>query len=242
VGGGDAGDLEDGVAFAGGGEAGRIALLGGEGLGDDLRAVGQAGDDALFLSGGVVTTSDDGLRRSWRGRSWRLRWPATARRRIRPAASFWRISVDLDGGLHFAEGLGVRGLALLNLDDVIAELGVDDLHVADLLGEDGGVELGNHGAATGKAEFAALCAAAGIFGVLLGEIGEVGSALDLLEEPSALALASASVLAAPPGRLDEDVARAGLLGNLVFGLMRGVVGLNLLRRRPWERRRESGRR
>ena len=90
--------------------------------------------------------------------------------------------LNLDGGLDFAQRLGVRRLALLDLDDVVAELGVDERYVADLVGEDGGVEFRDHGAATGKAQFPALRAAAGIFGVLLGEIGEVGSALNLLEE------------------------------------------------------------
>ena len=42
----DTGDLEDGVAFAGGRVLRRVALLGLEGLGDELRAVRQRGDGA----------------------------------------------------------------------------------------------------------------------------------------------------------------------------------------------------
>ena len=55
VGRGDAGHLEDGVAFASGRKLRRIALLGVEGLGENLRAVGQRGDDALRATSGVVT-------------------------------------------------------------------------------------------------------------------------------------------------------------------------------------------
>ena len=47
MGGRNPGDLEDRIAFAGKRALGRVALLGLEGFGDDLRPVGHTGDDAL---------------------------------------------------------------------------------------------------------------------------------------------------------------------------------------------------
>ena len=82
----------------------------------------------------------------------------------------------------------MRRLPLLHLHDVIAELGLHDLGVADLLGEDGVVELRHHRAAPGKAQFAALVLAAGVVGVLLGQVGKVGAALNLLEQRLGLGL------------------------------------------------------
>src|SRR5580698_5816627 len=64
--------------------------------------------------------------------------------------------LHLDRRSNFSERLRVRSLTLLNLDDVIAKLGVNQRRIANLLGEDSVVELRHHGSATGKAEIAAL--------------------------------------------------------------------------------------
>ena len=120
-------------------------------------------------------------------------------------------------------------LPLLNLDDVIAELALHDLRIADLLGEDGFVELRHHHAAPGKAQFAALVFAAGVVGVLPGQVGKVRAALDLLEQRLGLGFGRGVGLGVGAGRhLDEDVARTGLLRNRVLGLVRIEVLLNLL--------------
>ena len=135
----------------------------------------------------------------------------------------------LDGGQDLAERLGVRRLPLLHLHDVIAELGLHNLDVADLLGKDGLVELRHHRAAPGKAQLAALVLAAGIVGVFLGQFGEVGAGLKLLEQILGLGLGRGIGLGVGARRhLDEDVAGTGLLRNRVLGLVRVEVLLNLL--------------
>ncbi len=48
MGGVDVRDLEDGEAFAGGGDGGRSILLRGEGLAQQLRAVGESGRDGAL--------------------------------------------------------------------------------------------------------------------------------------------------------------------------------------------------
>ena len=207
---GDAGDLEDGETFAGGGELRRIALLGLEGLGDDLRAVGQRGDHALRCD----QRRGDDLQMMRRGGLLQAVLDGLGGERLRVVLfGLGGLLADqrgLDGGQDFVERLGVRGLPLLHLDDVIAELGLHDLGVADLLGEDGVVELRHHGAALGKAQFAALVFAAGIVGVLLGQIGKVRAALNLLEDGFGFGLGGGIGLGVGAGgHLDEDVARPG---------------------------------
>ena len=123
----------------------------------------------------------------------------------------------------------MRRLPLLHLHDVIAELALHDLRIADLLGEDGVVELRHHHAAAGKAQFAALFLAAGVVGVLLGQLGEVCAALNLLEQPFGLGLGRGIGLGVGAGRhLDQNVPRTGLLRQRVVGLVLGKVLLNLL--------------
>ena len=127
----------------------------------------------------------------------------------------------LDGGLHFAERLRMRRLPLFHLDNVIAELALHDLGIADLLREDGVVELRHHGAVLRKAQFAALVLAARIVGVLLGQLGKVPPALYLLEKRFGLGLGGGIGLGVGAGsHLDENVPRAGLLRHRVFGLVR----------------------
>ena len=71
---------------------------------------------------------------------------------------------------------------------MIAELGLHDGAVADLLCEDSLVKLGNHAATRRSTEFAAGVLAARVVGVLLGQIGKVGAALDLLQQALSLGL------------------------------------------------------
>ncbi len=109
------------------------------------------------------------------------------------------------------------GRAFLHLNDVVAVLRLDDLCVADLLGEDGTVKLRHHVAALRKAEFAAGVLAAGVVRILLCQIGEVGAALDLLQEPLSLGLRRSIRLGVGAGSdLDQDVTRFCLLRRCVF--------------------------
>ena len=97
--------------------------------------------------------------------------------------------------------------------------------------EDGVVELRHHAAALREAEFAAGVLAAGVVGILLGQLGPVAAGLKLLGDVLGLGLGGRVGLGVGVGaQLDEDVARARLLGNLVLGLVLVVVGLNLLLR------------
>ncbi len=125
----------------------------------------------------------------------------------------------------------MRRLPLLHLHDVIAELRLHDFDVADLLGENCVVELRHHHAAAGKAQLAAFVLAAGVVGVLLGQIGEVRATLNLLEQTLGFGLGRGVGLGIRARRhLDEDVAGTRLLRNRVFGLVRVEVLLNLLLR------------
>ena len=109
VGRGDAGDLEDRVALAGRRRLRRIALLGFEGLGDHLRAVGQRGDDALLATSGVVVTCQvmcgGGLLQAVLDRLGGERLGVVL-------LGLRRLLADqrcLDGGQHLVQRLGVAG-------------------------------------------------------------------------------------------------------------------------------------
>src|SRR6185437_4274042 len=81
-----------------------------------------------------------------------------------------------DVGLHFIERARVGGLLFFGLDDVVAELGAHEAgDLSGLLLKSHFVERRNGGAVLDPAEFASLRLAAGIVGVLLGELGEVGA-------------------------------------------------------------------
>ena len=67
------------------------------------------------------------------------------------------------------------------------------------------------------AQVAALRAAAGVGAPRLGDFGEVGTTFKLLQDVLRLLLG-----------LDQDVARADLLGRFELGLVLVVVGLDLL--------------
>ncbi len=76
--------------------------------------------------------------------------------------------------LHLGDGLKVSGLLIFDLQDVVAELGLDDAGgLAGREREGGLVELRNSLAGIEPAELSALSLAAGVVGVLGGEVGEV---------------------------------------------------------------------
>ena len=80
-----------------------------------------------------------------------------------------------------------------------------------------------------KAELAARVLAAGIVGVLLGELGQVAAGAELLENVFGLGLGGCVGLGVCAlGHLDEDVADLHLIGNLVVLEVRLVVLLGLL--------------
>ena len=73
--------------------------------------------------------------------------------------------------------------------------------------------VGNHG------KFAALVLAAWVVGVLLGEVGEVGAGLELLQDVLCLGLGGVVGLASAPALDgDQDVAGLDLLVSLVLRL------------------------
>ena len=76
--------------------------------------------------------------------------------------------------LDLLKGTGLFGLHVGNLEDVVAELGLDGAHDLTLLGLEGSLlELGDGLALAEAAEVPALLGAAGVLGVLLGELREV---------------------------------------------------------------------
>ena len=91
--------------------------------------------------------------------------------------------------LHLIQRLQVRGLLLFDLNDVIAELGLD--HVGDLarLQTEGRLFKRRHGhPALNHAQLAALLLAARVIGIGLGQCGKVSAALDLLQQVFSLLL------------------------------------------------------
>lgn len=97
-----------------------------------------------------------------------------------PEASSWR-QAGADLILHFIQRLLPGGLLFFKLDEVPAELRLDGLgKLAGVEGERSLVELGNHLPVREPAEFAALRAAARIFGDFLGDLAEVFAGLDAL--------------------------------------------------------------
>ena len=227
----DAGDLEDRVAFAGGRRLRRIALLRLEGFGEQRRAVGKSGNDALrghrrrgdqlqMVCGcRLIEAVLHGLR------SQRLRIALLRGRGLLAN------QCGLDGRQHLAQRLRVRLLALFDLNDVVAILGLDDFCIADFLSEDGVVELGHHAPALRESQLAAGILAAGVIGIFLGQIGKVGAALNLFEDQLGFGLGGrigfgvGSLI-----DLDQDMARTGLFRHGVFRLVGGVVLLDFLLR------------
>src|SRR5215213_11458764 len=123
--------------------------------------------------------------------------------------------------LDLAEGAGLLVLLVRNLKEVVAELGLDGADDLALLGGEGRLLEGRNGLALAQAaEVAALRRAAGVLGVLLGELGEVTAVFELLLHVLGLLFL---VLG------EEDVADADLLGGGELGLfVLLVVLLDLL--------------
>src|SRR5215213_4821875 len=112
--------------------------------------------------------------------------------------------------LDLAEGAGLLGLLVRNLKEVVAELGLDGADDLALIGGEGRLLEGRNGLALAEtAEIATLLRAAGILGILLGELGEVTAVFELLLHVLGLLFL---VLG------EEDVADADLLGGGELGL------------------------
>ncbi len=115
-------DLEDREAFAGGGDGRRAILLRGEGLTHQLGAVGETGGDGALreIVGGddLKVMSGGGFRQAG--------LLGFCGERLREGLGGLRLLVahhgGEDGAAYLVKGLGVRGLLLFGLDDVIAEL------------------------------------------------------------------------------------------------------------------------
>src|SRR5882757_9503678 len=90
---------------------------------------------------------------------------------------------NLDRVFYFLEGLGVRGFFVEDFDDVEAILGFHQVgNFAFVEAEGGFLEFGHGLALRNPAQVAAFVLGAGIFGVFLGEIVELGAFFGLLED------------------------------------------------------------
>ena len=137
--------------------------------------------------------------------------------------------------LQFAFNFGLDLLERPNLgrldpgqfDDVIAELGLDQPgQIAFLLLENLILERFDHHAASKETKVAALLRRAGIFRMLLGEIGEFLRRL-LQFRQHLLGLGFCLFLVRVRLRQDQDMARATLFRHFVAILVTVVPGLNL---------------
>src|SRR6201999_4618115 len=112
---------------------------------------------------------------------------------------------------------GVRSLFLFGLNDVIPELGLDQVgDLAGAQGKRGLVEFGNGDAVLQKPELAAGVFRAGIVGVFLRQLSPVTTSPKLLENVFGLGFGSSvgfSIRALGHG--DEDVADLHLILNLI---------------------------
>ena len=185
----DVGDLEDGEAVAGRDGLGRCPLGDRERLGQEAGAIGDAGDHTDFVTKSVVT--------AWRplaaaalSRPFFFASSASCEAKVCSAAPELLLLEDRqDLRLDLGERAGVRRLLILNLEDVVAELRLDDVRgLAGRQREGRLVELRNCLAAIEPAELSALHLAAGVVGVLGREVGEVTARLDLLQEIFGLGL------------------------------------------------------
>ena len=230
VGGLDTGDLEDGIAFAGGCGLRRIALLGFKRLGEDLSSVGQRGDDALtsdgrrgdnfeMVSGGGLFESVFGGFRGEGGGVILFR-----------RGGFLADEGCLNGGQHLADVLLLSRLALFHLQDVVAELALHNGNVADFLAEESLLKLRHGCTLLIKAELAP-CIFAAVVGVLFGQVGKVRAGLELLEDIFCPGLGGGIRFGiGTRGDLEQDVTRPCLFLGGVFVLVSVVVGLNILLR------------
>ena len=132
-------------------------------------------------------------------------------------------------GCHLGNRLCVRRLSLLYLHNVITKLALYNRDVADLLREDRIVKLRHHLSALRKPQLAAGGFAAWVVGIFLCQVGpSFPPAFQLLQNVLSLGLRRGIGFGVGVWRHgDENVARTGLLGNLVVRLVLRVVGLDL---------------
>ncbi len=132
-------------------------------------------------------------------------------------------------GADLFDGAGYGGQDLFQLDDMIAERGLDD--IADgprLHGEDGVVELLDH-AAPGKRPQVAAPGLGGVFRQVLGQGGEILAAAGLGQGLFRLFQLRRLVLGGTVGvSLEQDMPGLPFFRNLVGGLVFLVAGQNLL--------------
>ena len=93
-----------------------------------------------------------------------------------------------NGGLHFAQRLRMRALALFNLNNVVAKAALHNGDVADFLRKDSLVELRNHLAALRESQLAALVLAARVIGIFLRQCSPASTGLQLLQNALRLRL------------------------------------------------------
>ncbi len=124
----------------------------------------------------------------------------------------------------------MRGLLLFDLQDVIAELGLD--HIRSLPGLQGKrclLKFRHSHAALDHAQLAALLLAARVIGVSLCQCGKIGAAFDLLEQVLRLLPGCGIGLCVGARRhLDQDMPHLHFFRNLIILLMGLVVLLYLL--------------
>ena len=164
-----------------------------------------------------------------------------AGQRLHSVGQFLRLAGDLlllkqrlNLRFHFVQRLQPRLLFSLDMDNVEAVAGADDARgLANRRIEGGLLELRNRAAARDRRQQPAILCAPRIFGVLLGQIGEVGSALQLLLNVVRLgprcvhALLVDLAVSIRRRCLDQDVAHGHRLRNAVLILVLVVVLLQL---------------
>jgi hypothetical protein len=138
--------------------------------------------------------------------------------------------VALDGGAHLFEGLHHAGLDVVQMDDVEAELALDDIaDVALLQGEHGVLEGLDHRATRHEAEIAALLRRPRVLRVLARHGGEgAGRLANLGQELGRTCARLVALGGRRAGRGgDQDVARAAFLGRSEAGLVLLVVAAQI---------------
>src|ERR1019366_9474015 len=135
---------------------------------------------------------------------------------------------------HFVQRLQPCLLFTLDMDDVEAIVGANDARgLAHRRSEGSLLELGNRASARQWRQQPAIRCAPRIFGVLLGQIGEVGAALQLLRNVVRLgpccihALLINFAVSIRRRCLDQDVPHGHCLGNTILILVLAVVLLQL---------------
>ncbi len=142
----------------------------------------------------------------------------------------------LDLRADFVERLQVRFLLVVRVDDVEAEGAAHQTAGLALLQRERGlIELRNGLPVLDPAQRAAVVLAAGIVGILLGQVGEIAARIDLLQDRLGLRLGVGNRFFVHLAvhrfrRLDQDVPRHHLVGHAVFFAVLVVVVLQLFRR------------